>query len=375
MGSHSHDGATIYAVNPWNVAVIGYGLSAKVFHIPLINAIPDLKLYGIVQRSPKPDNDASKDHQGVKSWRSVEEMLKDDEVDIVVITSIPNTHYSMCKEALEAGKNVVVEKPFVPTAKEADELIALAKEKGRWITVYQNRRWDSDYLTVRQIMKEGSMGDIVEFETHFDRHRPDPPPANTTWKVEDQPGNGSIYDLGVHLIDQVYHAFGMPKRVTGFVLNQRRQKDGSSPPGAHDSCTVLLHYERLLVTVKAGVVSPHVRQLRYWIRGTKGSFHKFHLDVQEDQLKAGLNPGDKGFAEDPESHFGVLTTDEEGKMVRNIYPTVEPATYTAFYRGVANALKSESDADLPVKAEDARDVLRIIEAARKSSDEGRTIDM
>ena len=258
---------------PFKVGVIGYGLSAKVFHIPLILGVPDLKLYGIVQRSPKPDNDASKDHPGTKSWRSVDEMYQDPEVDVVVITSIPSTHYSMCKDALEAGKHVVVEKPFVPTAKEADELIQVAQKADKLLTVYQNRRWDSDYLTLRQILSSGSLGDIAEFETHFDRHRPEDPSGGSShqWKLADEPGNGSIYDLGTHLIDQVYHAFGMPKKITGFVGRQRRGvKEGPS-----DSHMVVMQYEGpVLVTVKAGVVSAEVEQLRFWVRGTKGSFKK-----------------------------------------------------------------------------------------------------
>lgn len=265
--SHTHT-ATILAVNPYNIAVVGFGLSAKVFHIPLIAAIPDFKLYGIVQRSPQPDNDASKSHPSIKHWRSVDEVYADKDVDVVVITSIPGTHFEMCKAALSAGKHVVVEKPFVPTAKEAEELIAIAKDKGRLLTVYQNRRWDSDYLTLRKIMSEGSLGDIAEFETHFDRHRPEPPAD--TWKTKDEPGNEAIYDLGTHLIDQVYHAFGMPQRVTGFVGKQRRQVQR----GSNDSFTVLLHYEGMLATAKAGVVSAAVEQLRFWVRGTKGSFKK-----------------------------------------------------------------------------------------------------
>jgi hypothetical protein len=254
---------------PFNVAIIGYGLSAKVFHIPLILALPaDFKLYGIVQRSPKPDNDASKDHPGIKLFRSVDEAYTDPEVDVVVITSIPATHFQMCKDALEAGKHVVVEKPFVPTAKEADCLINIQKETGKLLTVYQNRRFDSDFLTLRKIIDEGSLGDIAEFETHFDRHRPDPPAA--TWKAADEPGNESIYDLGTHLIDQVYSLFGLPERVTGFVYRQRKGVEG----GSNDSHTVLLHYGQMIATVKAGVVSPEVEQLRFWVRGTGGSFRK-----------------------------------------------------------------------------------------------------
>lgn len=253
----------------FNVAVVGYGLSAKVFHIPLILALPEeYKLFGVVQRSPKPDDDASKDHPGIKSWRSVDAVYQDKDVDLVVITTVPSTHFEMCKDALEAGKHVVVEKPFVPTAAEAERLIEVAKAARKTLTVYQNRRWDSDFLTLRKVMADGLLGDIAEFQSHFDRHRPDPPPD--TWKSVDAPGHGAVYDLGSHLIDQVYHTFGMPKSVTGFVGNQRRGVEGGAP----DSCTVLLHYDQLLATCKAGVVSPEEEQLRFWVRGTSGSFKK-----------------------------------------------------------------------------------------------------
>ena len=258
------------ADKPINAVVVGYGLSAKVFHIPLIQAVKDFKLYGIVQRSPKPDNDAEKDHPGIKPFRSVDDVYKDQEVDLVVIGTVPGTHYSMCKAALEAGKHVVVEKPFVPTAKEAEDLVSIQKQSGKLLAVYQNRRWDADFLTLRQIMDSDSLGDIAEFETHFDRHRPDPPPD--TWKAVDEPGHGSIYDLGTHLIDQVYHLFGMPEKVTGFVYHQR--KGGKENGGVHDSHTVILHYGQMMVTVRAGVVSPEAEQLRFWVRGTHGSFKK-----------------------------------------------------------------------------------------------------
>lgn len=257
------------ASKPFNVAVVGYGLSAKVFHIPLVLALPsDFKLYGIVQRSPKLDDDCSKDHPGIKSWRSVDEVYSDPNVDVVIITSIPETHFEMCKAALEAGKHVVCEKPFVPTSQEAGQLAEIAKKSGKQLAVYQNRRWDADFLTLRKIMADGALGDIAEFETHFDRHRPEPPADN--WKAKEGPAHGAVYDLGTHLLDQVYSAFGNPEKVTGFVGNQRIGVK-SGPP---DSFTVLLQYGQMLVTAKAGVVSPEEEQLRYWVRGTKGSFRK-----------------------------------------------------------------------------------------------------
>ena len=276
------------ASKPFNAAVVGYGLSAKVFHIPLILALPnDFKLYGVVQRSPKPDNDASKAHPDIKLFRSVDEVYKDSGVDLVVITSTPGTHFSMVKDALEAGKNVVVEKPFVPTAKEANELIEIQKKSGKVLAVYQNRRWDSDFLTLRQVMEAGSLGSIAEFETHFDRHRPELP-STESWKNEDAPGHGSIFDLGTHLIDQIYHLFGMPKRVTGFLYQQRRGVDG----GPHDSFTAILQYaDGMMATARAGVVGPEVEQLRFWVRGTKASFKKVCKDLA-------LNKWDRAHASD-----------------------------------------------------------------------------
>ena len=357
--------------SPIKVAIVGYGLSAKVFHIPLILALPsDYKLHGIVQRSPKPSDDASKDHPDTKAYRSVDEVYSDADVDLVVITSIPETHYSMCRKSLEAGKHVVVEKPFVPRSTEAEELRQVAEKTGKKLCVYQNRRWDSDFLTLKKVLSEGTLGDLAEFETHFDRHRPDPPPQS--WKAEDKPAHGSIYDLGTHLIDQVYTLFGLPSSVTGFVGNQRRSVQG----GAADSHTVLLQYPHLLVTVKAGVVSPEVEQLRYWVRGTKGSFKKFHLDPQEDQLKATKQgvPLPEGFGVEEEGHAAMVTTvDGQGKMNRQRYETVRPATYVEYYRLVARAVRGKGE--VPVKAEEARDVLRIIEAALESSKEGKSITL
>ncbi|KPI41874.1 putative oxido [Cyphellophora attinorum] len=294
-----------------------------------------------------------------------EDATADAEVDVIVISSIPETHFAFAKAALEAGKHVIVEKPFVPTSAEASQLVEVVKRTGKQLSVFQNRRWDSDYCTVAKVMKEGLLGDIAEFETHFDRHRPDPPADS--WKLEDKPGNGALYDLGSHLIDQIYHSFGLPEKVTGFVGNQRRGVKGGAP----DSCTVLLHYPGMLATAKAGVVSCETKQLRFWVKGTKGSFKKFHLDVQEGQLRDGMRPADKGYGLDPEEHYGTLTTLIDGKPQREVYPTVEAPTYVAYYRQFAEALAGK--APVPVSAEEARDVLRIIEAAIQSSHEERSV--
>ena len=254
---------------PYNVAIIGYGMSAKVFHIPLIRVTPAFNLYAIVQRNSTTDNDASKDHPGIKLYRSSEEMVQDPDVDVAVICTIPTTHFELCKMAMEHYKHVIVEKPFTVTSQEADDLINTAVNRDLFLTVYQNRRWDTDFLTLSRLLKEETLGRVVEFETHFDRHRPEAPKGG--WKTEPLPGGGAIYDLGTHLIDQVVVLFGLPDRITGFVGSQRAQ----NPEGVDDSCTVLMHYgSGLLATVKAGVVSPEVNQLRYWVRGEKGSYKK-----------------------------------------------------------------------------------------------------
>jgi predicted dehydrogenase len=242
-------------------------LSAKVFHIPLILTTPSFNLHSIVQRTPVPGNSAGEDHPTIKVLPSTDALFAESDVDIVVVTTTPDSHFALTKAALEAGKHVIVEKPFVPTAQEADALIAIASAHQKLICVYQNRRWDSDFLTFRKLHAEGTLGRIVEYETHFDRYKPDRPDS---WKGQlgMENAGGVIYDLGSHLLDQAYVVFGLPKAVTGIFQNQRA--DGSAEP---DSITVLLHYgaEGPLVTAKAGVISIESEQLRFWIRGTKGS--------------------------------------------------------------------------------------------------------
>ena len=279
--------ATMTTDSPFNVAIIGYGMSAKVFHIPLISALPDFHLHGIVQRSPKPTDDASTDHPGITTWRSADDMLLDPSVDLVIITSTPTAHYDQALAALRANKHVVVEKPFVPTAAEARSLIAAATQSGRLLSVYQNRRWDQDFLTLRRLLDQGTLGPIAELESHYDRYRPSlPAPEQRTWKNRALPAGGALFDLGSHLLDQVYVLFGPPRTVTGFVGVQKRglaQGEEAPPP---DHCTVLLDYgeegQKMLVTVKSSSMSAEEEQLRFWVRGAKGSYKKVRLRDKND---------------------------------------------------------------------------------------------
>ncbi|EON69750.1 hypothetical protein W97_09013 [Coniosporium apollinis CBS 100218] len=358
----------------YNIAIIGYGLAAKIFHIPHILRVPSLNFYGIVQRHPTPDNDAQKDFPGIQSWRSSDEMLADSSVDVVIVTTLPESHFALTKAALEAGKHVVVEKPFVPTSEEATELCRLAASKDLILTVYQNRRYDADFLTLRRLLADNTLGRIVEFETHFDRHQPARP---QTWRQTSAPGVSQIYDLGTHLLDQALVCFGLPKRITAFIGHQRAVPEAERDGYAADSFTVLLHYEReegtMLVTAKAAVVSPEQEQLRCWVRGEKGSYKKCWLDVQEEQLHEGLRPGDEGFGVEPESRWGTLTTAREGKCVSETHPTVEPATYVEYYRVLAKALAGKGP--VPVDPEQNAQLIRLVELAIESSKRWRTMDV
>jgi len=352
-----------------NVGVIGYGLSAKVFHIPLILVTPSFNLHSIVQRTPKPNDDAAKDHPTAKIYHSASEMFADPSISIIVVTTTPDTHFSFTKAALEGGKHVIVEKPFVPTSAEAQQLIDISSKTEKLICVYQNRRWDSDFLTVRKLIREDTLGRIVELNTHFDRYKP---VKATNWKgnLGMAQAGGVVYDLGTHLLDQCFVLFGMPKTVTAFFENQRN--DGGEEP---DSITIVLGYGAggPLVTAKAGVMCVETEQLRYWVRGTKGSFKKYHLDVQETQLKEGKKPGDEGFGVEEESASGRLVVLENGEPKGSVLKNVVPETYASLYSGFKKAIEGGGENEVPVKASEARDVLKIIEAAKESAKTGKSV--
>jgi predicted dehydrogenase len=346
-------------------------MSAKVFHIPLITTTPAFKLHSIVQRTPKPNDDASKDNSSSKIYNLADAMFADPSIDIIVITTTPDTHFTFTKSALESGKHVIVEKPFVPTSAEAQSLIDISKKTGKLICVYQNRRWDSDFITVQKLLQDGTLGRVVEFETHFDRYKAVRP---ETWKgtLSMDHAGGVIYDLGTHLIDQAYVLFGLPKTVTGIFQNQRN--DGEQEP---DSFTALLGYGPggPLVTAKAGVMCVETEQLRYWVRGSKGSFKKYHLDVQEDQLKAGLKPGDKGFGVESADRSGTLVVMDGTTPKSSTFANIEPKTYGSLYEGFAKAIEGGGESVVPVKASEARDVLRIIEAVKESAKSGKIVTL
>lgn len=362
-----------------NVGVIGYGMSATIFHIPFITTTPTLKLHSILQRNPSSSSSAPRDHPDVKHFTSLDQFLADADLNVVVITTPPQTHFSFAQQALQAGKHVLVEKPFVPSVAEANTLIDLAKEKSRLICVYQNRRWDSDFLTVQKLLAGGStLGRIVEFETHFDRYKLEKP---TNWKGSlgmDQ-GGSALYDLGTHLMDQVYVLFGLPRGVFATFASQRDgQLSGPEHPDLEpDSVTAQLFYDDgLIALVRIAVSSVEVQQPRFWIRGTKGSYRKTGLDTQEPQLKEGMKTSDANFGlEGPEWNGKLALLGEGGSVTEQDQPNVKPETYSKIYELFGNALVGNSEKDVPVPASQARDVLRIIEAAKESAKTRREVQL
>ncbi len=336
-----------------NVGLVGFGISSRVFHAPVIATVPGLRVTKVVERHT---NDAERLYPGVEVVRDADAMFEDPGVDLVVVTTPTASHFDLARRALEAGKHVVVEKPFTTTSAEADALVALARDRGRVLTVYQNRRWDGDFLTIRRILGAGLLGRLVEFESHFDRYRAAPKPG--AWRETDGPGSGILYDLGSHLVDQALVLLGRPLAIAA---DARTQRDGGTTV---DSFELFLHYDGLKVLLKAGMLVREEPKTRFVLHGTHGSFVKYGLDPQEDELKAGRAPAGPGWGEEPEERWGALDTEVAGLHVRARVETL-PGAYQDFYRNVLDAIRGR--AEIAVRPEEARDTIRVIELAAEAS--------
>ncbi|RDV14077.1 oxidoreductase [Pontibacter diazotrophicus] len=345
-----------------NVGLIGFGMAGSVFHAPFITNVPGLHLSKIRETRPENIAVANKRYPEATIVGSAKAIFEDAAIDLVVLATPNSSHLSLAKEALQAGKHVVVEKPFTVTSAEADELIALAESKGKLLTVFQNRRWDSDFKTILKIVSENLLGEVVEYEAHFDRFRNFLKPD--TWKEEDAPGSGLLYDLGSHLIDQALCLFGLPSEVSADLRTQREDSQ------IVDNFHLMLYYPNLRVILRAGML---VREQgpRYKIYGDRGSFLKYGLDVQEAALKEGQSPkGNADWGIEPEAIWGKLNTDFEGLHIIGKIES-EAGDYSAFYQNVYSAILG--DEELEVKPDQARDTIRVIELAMQSHKEKRTI--
>ena len=272
-------------------------------------------------------------------------------------------HYNLAKTALEAGKDVVVEKPFTLTSKEADKLIQLARNKGLLLTVFQNRRWDGDFLTVKSIIEKGLVGRLTEFESHFDRYRNFI--NDDTWKEDPESGSGTLYNLGSHMIDQALVLFGMPEGVSADV---RILRSGGK---VDDSFDLRLEYAKVRVTVRGGYL---VREPgpRYILHGTEGSFLKWGIDPQEEALKAGKKPGGEDWGVEHTGNYGLLNTKIDGLHFRGRIETI-PGNYLAYYDNIFRVIRYGDSPAVP--AQEAANVIRVIEAAYRSAREKRVIEL
>jgi predicted dehydrogenase len=290
-------------------------------------------------------------------------MLADEAVELVIVNTPNSTHYAYTRQALLAGKNVVCEKPFTVTVAEADELINLAEQKNLKLSVFQNRRYDSDYRTIKDVLDKKQLGNIVEAEFHFDRFKEELSPK--AHKETAGQGTGALYDLGSHLIDQALQLFGMPDAVFADITAMRPISQ------VDDYFEVLLYYPSKRVRIKG---SYQVREALpgYVIHGSKGSFIKPKTDVQEGQLQAGQLPTEAGYGIEPESEKGLLHTETDGKIVREYIPS-KTGNYSGYYDGIYNAIRNNNP--LPVTAEEGKKVITIIEAALKSNKEKKVIEL
>ena len=341
------------------VGLIGYGMAGRVFHAPVIVAVPGLRLAKVVERRGQTSRER---YPWVEVVREAAALFEDEEIGLVVVATPNSSHFELARQALLAYKHVVVDKPFTLTVAEAQELIELARQQNRVISAFQNRRWDGDFQTVSQIVHQGLLGRLVEYESHFDRFRNTFSPERA-WRETSGPGSGVLYDLGSHLIDQAQVLFGLPRLVTADIRSQRQAGT------ADDQFELILHYDELKVTLKAGLL---VREPgpRFAVHGTEGSFVKYGVDPQEEALKCGRSPGEPDWGMEPAEQWGTLNTQIGGLHFQGKIETAR-GRYQAYYENIYQAIRGE--AELIVKPEEARNTIRIIELAVQSHVEKRTI--
>ncbi|PLB87097.1 oxidoreductase [Dysgonamonadaceae bacterium] len=344
--------------------IIGYGLSGRVFHAPFIDVVEGYELTKISTSKPENVKLIEERYPVTAVVPNGKGIIEDPEIDLVIVTS-PNTeHFRWAREALIAGKHVVVEKPFTVNVAEADELIEIAQRQGKILTVYHNRRFTSDTKTVRKILESGILGEIVDYESHFDRYRPNPRPGGA-WREDPLPGSGIFYDLGSHLIDQALWFFGIPLAVTADIDSQRPWAK------ADDHFDVRLHYPSFTATLKSGMLCK-IPGPTYLIHGRNGSFVKYGLDVQEVTLDAGAVPQGKDWGREPESIWGNICVDYKEVKIEGKVES-EQGDYRDYFINLRDAINGKTK--IAVKPEEARNVIQIIQLALQSSREKRTISI
>lgn len=338
------------------VGLVGYGFASKTFHAPLLMADSGMALTAISS------SDAAKvraDWPQVEVESSAASLFAREDIDLVVIPTPNDTHYDLASAALAAGKHVVIDKPFTVTLAEAESLAEKAAQANKLLSVFHNRRWDADFLTVRDLLQRGDLGRVAHFESHFDRYRPE---VKARWRETDTPGGGIWYDLGPHLIDQALVLFGMPHDIW---LDQACQRDGAQ---VDDYFHAVLRYGRLRVILHAGSLMAAPAP-RFSVHGTHGSYVKHGLDPQEDMLKRGDRLPTPEWGEDHRHGLhtvGKVRDASARPELREVH--TRAGDYPAYYAGIRRAIRGEGANPVPV--DEALAVMRVLEAGRRSAGSG-----
>lgn len=343
-----------------NTALCSFGMSGRVFHAPFLEQHPGFQLYAVWERSKKSVQEL---YPQVISYVNYEELLADPAIELVVVNTPTYTHYDFTRAALLAGKHVIVEKAFTVTVAQAEELVQLAKSQNRKLSVYQNRRWDSDFKTVQKIVNEKQLGRIVEAEIHYDRYNLALSPK--AHKETPGPGAGVLHDLGPHIIDQALQLFGLPDALFADIRTLRPSSQVS------DYLDILLYYPALRVRLKSGYIVKEPLPA-FILHGLEGSFLKHRADLQETDLQKGLKPGSAEWGREPDWAQGILHKTGKKGDSRELVPTLQ-GNYMDYYDAIYGALTTNKP--LPVTAEDGLAVMRIIEAAIESDIQKKVIDL
>jgi scyllo-inositol 2-dehydrogenase (NADP+) len=341
------------------VGLVGFGMAGRVFHAPLISSVEGLELAAVVERT---SDNAAERYPGIKTCRSLDELLGDSSIKLVVVATPNTTHFEVAMGALEAAKNVVVDKPAGVSSSEIKQLLELAGGVGLKFIPFHNRRFDSDFRTIQNVLHEKPLGQLVHFESTFDRWRPDP--SSRAWKDEPEQG-GTLLDLGTHIVDQALTLFGEPESIGAEV---RRERDGD---GGNDAFTLRLHYlTGFTATLGANCLSSLPRP-RFHLRGSKGNYRKEGLDPQEEALGKVTRIDSPDWGKESSDRWGTLCADTDGGMVtRKVEPV--PGDYRLFYAGVRDALLGTGKP--PVAGIDAWRTARVLEWAIESSKAQRDIE-
>lgn len=334
------------------VGLVGFGMAGRVFHAPLISSVEGLELAAVLERHT---DQAAARYPGIVTYRSLDEMLEDTSLGLFVVATPSGTHFEIARQLLEAGKNVVVDKPMAVSSAEVAQLMELAAARGAQLSVFHNRRWDSDFQTIQNLLHDDFLGRLVHFESTMDRWRPTA--TRVPWKDVPSLGGGLLLDLGSHLADQAMALFGKPEAVSAEI---RRERDGE---GSEDSFTLRLRYPGLSVILSANNLSSLPRPTLH-LRGTTGNFWKWAPDLQEAELNKITRIDSPTWGEEPAANWGTLTVDADRAMVTRPVESI-PGDYRLFYAGMRDALLGK--APVPVPGIVAWRAVRLLEWARESA--------